>query len=174
MIEVRPLAEEDRPWAVEIETDSWGEPVVARLGELVDPTGLPGFIAFLNGERAGLVSYALRGDQCEVVTIRSLHEGRGIGRALLDAVRDAAIEAGCRRLWLITTNNNLRALQLYQRWGMDIVALHRHAVSDARRRLKPSIPDRDGKGIPIAHELELEMLLESRRGGTGMERSGGD
>jgi GNAT superfamily N-acetyltransferase len=174
MIEVRPLAEEDRPWAVEIETDSWGEPVVARLGELVDPTGLPGFIAFLNGERAGLLSYALRGDQCEVVTIRSLHEGQGIGRALLDAVRDTAIEAGCRRLWLITTNNNLRALQLYQRWGMDIVALHRHAVSDARRRLKPSIPNRDGAGIPIAHELELEMLLEARRGGTGMERSGGD
>jgi GNAT superfamily N-acetyltransferase len=174
MIEVRPLAEEDRPWAVEIETDSWGEPVVARLGELVDPTGLPGFIAFLNGERAGLLSYALRGDQCEVVTIRSLHEGRGIGRALLDAVRDAAIEAGCRRLWLMTTNNNLRALQLYQRWGMDIVALHRHAVSDARRRLKPSIPNRDGDGIPIAHELELEMLLEARRGGTGMERSRGD
>jgi GNAT superfamily N-acetyltransferase len=174
MIEVRPLAEEDRPWAVEIETDSWGEPVVARLGELVYPTRLPGFIAFLNGERAGLVSYALRGDQCEVVTIRSLHEGQGIGRALLDAVRDTAIEAGCRRLWLITTNNNLRALQLYQRWGMDIVALHRHAVSDARRRLKPSIPNRDGDGIPIAHELELEMLLEARRGGTGMERSGGD
>jgi GNAT superfamily N-acetyltransferase len=174
MIEVRPLAEEDRPWAVEIETDSWGEPVVARLGELVDPTRLPGFIAFLNGERAGLVSYALRGDQCEVVTIRSLHEGQGIGRALLDAVRDTAIEAGCRRLWLITTNNNLRALQLYQRWGMDIVALHRHAVSDARRRLKPSIPNRDGDGIPIAHELELEMLLEARRRGTGMERSGGD
>ena len=97
MIEVRPLTEEDRPWADEIETDSWGEPVVARLGELVDPTGLPGFIAFLNGKRTGLLSYAVRGDQCEVVTIRSLHEGQGIGRALLDAVRDAAIEAGCRR-----------------------------------------------------------------------------
>ncbi len=162
MIEVRPLTEEDRPWAVEIETDSWGEPVVARLGELVDPTRLPGFMAFLNGERAGLVSYAVRGDECEVVTIRSLREGHGIGRALLDAVRDAAIDSGCRRLWLITTNNNLRALQLYQRWGMDIVALHRHAVSDARRRLKPSIPDRDAKGIPIAHELELELRLEAR------------
>lgn len=162
MIDVRPLTEEDRPWAFEIETDSWGEPVVARLGELVDPTGLPGFIAFLNGERAGLVSYEVRSDECEVVTIRSLREGHGIGRALLDAVRDAAIEAGCRRLWLITTNNNLRALHLYQRWGMDIVALHRHAVSHARRRLKPSIPDRDAKGIPIAHELELELRLGAR------------
>jgi ribosomal protein S18 acetylase RimI-like enzyme len=163
VIDVRPLTDEDRPWAVEIETESWGEPVVARLGEIVDPTQLPGFVAFLGGRRAGLVSYAVRGHECEVVTIRSLREGRGIGRALLDAVRDAAIEAGCQRLWLITTNNNLRALELYQRWGMDIVAFHRNAVSDARSRLKPSIPERDEKGIPIAHELKLELHLEPRR-----------
>jgi ribosomal protein S18 acetylase RimI-like enzyme len=162
MVDVRPLTEEDRPWAVHLEADSWGEPLVARLGELIDPTRLPGFIAFMDEQRAGLVTYAVRGDECEVVTIRSLREGHGIGRALLDAVRDAAIEAGCRRLWLVTTNNNLRALALYQRWGMDIVALHRHAVSDARRRLKPSIPDRDAKGIPIVHELELELRLEPR------------
>jgi len=117
----------------------------------------------LKGQRAGLVSYAIRGDECEVVTIRSLREGRGVGRALLDAVRDAAIDAGCVRLWLITTNNNLRALELYQRWGMDIVALHRHAVSDARRLLKASIPERDENGIAIAHELELELRLNKAR-----------
>ena len=159
MIDVRPLTEAERDWAIEFETQGWGEPIVARLGELVDPTQLPGFIADINGQPVGLVSYAIRGDECEVVTIRSLHEGRGIGRALLDAVRDAATEAGCRRLWLITTNNNLRALEVYQRWGMEIVAFHRNAVS-ASRRAKPSIPERDDKGIPIAHELELELQLQ--------------
>jgi ribosomal protein S18 acetylase RimI-like enzyme len=159
MIEIGPLTEQDRPWAREVEAESWGEPVVARLGELVDPTRLPGFVATLDGERAGLVSYAVRGDECEVVTLRSLREGRGIGRALLDAVRDAAVEAGCRRLWLVTTNENVRALALFQRWGMDLVALHRHAVSEARRRLKPAIPERDAKGIRITHELELELRL---------------
>jgi GNAT superfamily N-acetyltransferase len=160
MIEIRPVTADDRPWVVELETESWGAPVVARRGELVDPTLLPGFIAWLDRRRAGLVSYDVRGDQCEVVTIRSLSEGRGIGRALLDAVRTAALEAGCRRMWLITTNNNLRALDLYQRWGMDLVALHRHAVTDARSRLKPSIPERDASGVPIAHELELELRLQ--------------
>ncbi len=164
MVDVRPLAENDRAWAVQLEADSWSTPpVVARLGELVDPTELPGFIAFLDGERAGLASYAVRGDECELVTIRSLREGRGVGRALLDAVRDAAIEAGCTRLWLITTNDNLRALELYQRWGMDLVAFHRDAVTEARRHLKPSIPEHGAQGIPIAHELELELRLEPRR-----------
>lgn len=159
MLEVRPLTEEDRPWAVEVETDSWAAPVVARLGELVDPTVLPGFVAYLDGRRAGLASYAVRGDECELVTLRSLREGVGVGRALLDAVRDAALEAGCTRLWLITTNDNVRALGLYQRWGMEIVAFHRRAVTEARRRLKPSIPERGAGGIPLAHELELELRL---------------
>jgi GNAT superfamily N-acetyltransferase len=160
MLEVRPLTEDDRPWADQVESDSWGEPRVARLGELLDPTQLPGFVASIDGERVGLVSYAVRDDECEVVSIRSLREGLGVGRALLDAVRDAAVEARCRRLWLITTNNNLRALAVYQRWGLDLVALHRNAVSDARKRLKPSIPERDELGTPIAHELELELRLD--------------
>jgi ribosomal protein S18 acetylase RimI-like enzyme len=158
-VEVRQLTDADRAWATQVESDSWGVPVVARLGELVDPTGLPGFVAVVDGERMGLLTYAVRGDECEVVTIRSLREGEGIGRALLDAAREAAIEAGCRRLWLITTNNNTRALRVYQRWGMEIVALHRNAVVEARR-LKPSIPERDADGIPIAHELELELQLK--------------
>jgi ribosomal protein S18 acetylase RimI-like enzyme len=161
MIDVRPLTENDRRWADEVETESWSEPVVARLGELVDPTQLPGFIALLDGERAGLASYAVRGDECELVTIRSLREGRGVGRVLFDAVRKAAIHAGCTRLWLITTNDNLRALGLYQRWGMEIVAFHRHAVTEARRHLKPSIPECGADGIPIVHELELELVLQS-------------
>jgi len=163
MVDVHPLTEGDQGWAVEVEAETWSTPVVARLGELVDPTRLPGFVALLEGERAGLASYAVRGDECELVTIRSLQEGRGVGRALLDAVRNAAIEAGCTRLWLITTNDNLRALELYQRWGMEIVAFHRHAVTEARRHLKPSIPERSAQGIPIAHELELELRLEPRR-----------
>ena len=164
MIEVRPLAEDDRLWAVEVETESWGEPVVARRGELVDLSELPAFIALLDGERAGLAAYAVRGDECEVVTITSLVEGRGIARALLEAIRDRAAEAGCRRLWLVTTNNNTHALRVFQRWGLDLVAFRRHAVSEARRSLKPSISERDDAGIPIAHELELELLLQPDSG----------
>jgi ribosomal protein S18 acetylase RimI-like enzyme len=161
MIHVRPLSESDRAWAIQVEAESWSETGVARLGELVDPTQLPSFVALLNGQRAGLASYAVRGDECELVTIRSLQEGQGVGRALLDAVHDVAVKAGCTRLWLITTNDNLRALELYQRWGMEIVAFHRHAVTEARRRLKPSIPERGTHGIPIAHEFELEVRLHS-------------
>ena len=157
-LEVWPLLAADVAWAAELQRDAWGT-VVARRGELVDPTRLPGFVALLDGERAGLATYAIRGDSCEVVTIQSLREGRGVGRALLDAVRSAALDAGCRRLWLVTTNNNTRALGVYQRYGMEIAAFYHDAVA-LSRQVKPSIPERDADGIPIAHELELELRLD--------------
>jgi ribosomal protein S18 acetylase RimI-like enzyme len=159
VIEVRPLRDEDREWATAYHATTWGGPLVARRGQLVDTSHLPALVALLDGERAGLLAYAVRGQECEVVTLASSSEGRGVGRALLDAVRQISQTAGCTRLWLTTTNNNLRALKLYQRWGMELVALHRGAVVDARRRLKPEIPERDSEGIPIAHELELELRL---------------
>lgn len=158
MIEVRALRDEDREWAAAYQATNWGSSLVARRGELVETSDLPAFVALLDGERAGLLTYAVRGPECEVVTLATSSEGRGLGRALLDTVRGIAEAAACTRLWLTTTNNNLRALKLYQRWGMELVALHRGAVRDARR-LKPEIPVRDSDGIPIAHELELELRL---------------
>src|SRR5262249_41118740 len=150
-------------WAVQVHATAWGQ-TVARRGELVDLTGLPGFVAVADGERAGIVLYAVRGDECEVVSLLSLREGIGIGRALLDAVRAAAVEASCRRLWLVTTNDNVRALGIYQRWGMDIATFRRDAVTESRRSLKPSISEHGDDGIPLRHELELELLLEPYAG----------
>ncbi|WP_406673419.1 GNAT family N-acetyltransferase [Nonomuraea sp. N2-4H] len=80
--------------------------------------------------------------------------GRG---ELIDAVRAVAAERGLARLTLITTNDNTHALRFYQRYGFDLVALHREAVERARE-LKPSIP-KESDGIPIRHELELELRL---------------
>jgi ribosomal protein S18 acetylase RimI-like enzyme len=158
VIEVRPLAGTEREWAAAFLRDSWGG-VVARRGELVDPTELPGLVALSGGERAGLATYAVRGDECELVTIDSLQEGIGVGRALLDAVREVAVAAGCRRIWLVTTNDNVRALKVYQLWGMTLSAFRKDGVAEARK-LKPSIPERAKNGIPIKDELELELLLD--------------
>ena len=162
-VEVRPLGEAEREWSKAFLLESWGG-IVARRSELVHPTELPGFVALADAARVGLATYAVRGDECELVTIDSLREGIGVGRALLDAVRDAAVEAGCRRLWLVTTNDNLRALKIYQRWGMNLVELRRDAVTEARKTLKPSIPGRGASNIPLKHELELELLLDHEAG----------
>ena len=62
----------------------------------------------------------------------------------------------CRRIMVITTNDNLRALRFYQKRRFDIVALHRNAL-DLARKLKPEIPKKGIDGIPLRHEFELEF-----------------
>ena len=93
-----------------------------------------------------------------LVTLDALVEGAGVGTMLLDAAAEAARSAGCRRLWVITTNDNVHALRFYQRRGFALAALHRDAVTKARR-LKPEISLVGEHGIPIRDELELERLL---------------
>ena len=71
-------------------------------------------------------------------------------------------EHGLRRLWVLTTNDNVDALRFYQRRGFRLSALRPGAVDEARRQLKPEIPELGEYGIPIRDEIELEMPLEGR------------
>ena len=159
MMSVRALEPQEVGWAAGLYTEYWGSSRSARKGELVDLRPLPAFVAELDGERAGLATYAVRGDACELASLIALVEGAGVARALVGAVKGAAARAGCATVWLITTNDNTRALRAYQRHGFDLVALHHGAVDDARRRLKPEIPPTGRDDIPLRHELELAVRL---------------
>jgi DNA-3-methyladenine glycosylase I len=123
---------------------------------------LPGFVASGADDRpVGLVTYQVVGNACEVVTLNSVDENRGVGTALLEAVREVAAQARCERIWLITTNDNLRALGFYQKRGYRLVAVHRDALEQSRR-LKPSIPQISTNGIPLRDEIELEYPVPRR------------
>jgi ribosomal protein S18 acetylase RimI-like enzyme len=158
-VDVRPLGESDRDWVERLIVERWGAPLVVGRGRSWNPVELPGFAAFDDDRCVGLVTYELDGDACELVTIDALEEGRGVGTALFGAVVEAAREAGCKRVRLVTTNNNLRALAFYQKRGFRLVALIPGAV-DESRRVKASIPAEDSAGLPIRDELHLELLLD--------------
>lgn len=156
---VRSLTEADQSWKLATLERGWGTTTVARLAEAVDAAPLQGFVALDGNERVGLLTYLKRAHGIEVVTIQALEQGRGVGRALMDAVYDCAVQRQASRLWLITTNDNLRAFAFYQRWGMDLRRVIRNGV-DGSRRVKPSIPAIGTTGIPIRHELEFELVVK--------------
>jgi len=158
IVRIRPYGEADREWAMRFLAREWGDATVVSRGTVHDPTRLPGFVAEKDGARVGLATYNVEGEACELVTINSLAPGIGVGSALLSTVKAAAHSAGCRRLWLITTNDNTLAFRFYQGRGFRLAALHRNAVADSRV-LKPQIPLTGLDGIPIRDELELELLL---------------
>ncbi len=157
-MDIRPLSEDDRSWVEEFVRENWGAPTVVARARIYRPSDLPGFVGLEGKEPVGLVTYSIEGDACEIVTIDSLREGVGVGSALLAAVEETAREAGCRRLWFITTNDNLRMLRFSQKRGFSLVAVHRNAL-DESRRLKPQIPLVGQHGIPLRDELELELSL---------------
>ena len=154
---IREYRPPDRAWAEEHLEAEWGGSLQARRGELVDVLDLPGLVAEVDGEPVGIATYRLDGDECELVFIAAFEYRRGIGTALLEGVREAAID--CRRIWLITTNDNLDALRFYQRRGFRLAAVRLGAVDAAREELKPKIPQVGAFGIRIHDELELELDL---------------
>jgi ribosomal protein S18 acetylase RimI-like enzyme len=155
---LRAFADRDHDWAARMLGVRWGSVRVVSRGRLHEVLTLPGLVAERLGQRCGLLTYRIDGSECEVVTLDSFDEGKGVGTALLDAASDAALAAGCKRLWLITTNDNLAALGFYQRWGLRIAAVHVDALSDSRE-IKPEIPEVGLEGIPLRDEIELEILL---------------
>lgn len=159
IIEIHPLTDEDRLWAQQFIIDHWGDSIMITQGGTYYPHTLPGFIAALNDERVGLLTYAIKEDNCEIVTLDSTKPDIGIGTRLIEAVKQAAYAAHCKRLWLTTSNDNLNALRFYQKRGFSLIAVHRNAV-DAARQQKPQIPCYGNDQIPLHDEIELEMILE--------------
>jgi GNAT superfamily N-acetyltransferase len=140
--------------------DTWHADFVVAHGEQIRPIDLPGFVA-MDGERTvGHAAYRIVGQDCELVAIAAEPRRSGTGSRLLERVIAAARHAGCSRVWLTTTNDNLDALRFYQHRGFQLFALHAGVVVEARRRLKPDLPPTGAYDIPMRDELDLELPLE--------------
>ena len=147
-VSVRGLSPSDLPWAERLLDDCLGGRLQARLDEVIDVLSLPGLVAE-DESRRGLLTYRDDGTSVEIASICS--EFPGAGRALIGALKS---RFPTMPIWLVTTNDNLRALRTYQRQGFALTELHRGAVTRARN-LKLDIPLIGENKIPIRDELVL-------------------
>jgi N-acetylglutamate synthase-like GNAT family acetyltransferase len=131
---------------------------VARLGRIEEAFDHPALVAERDGRLAGVLTYVLDGDACEILTLHATERFAGAGTALVKTVESLARDAGCDRLWVITTNDNVDALRFYQRRGFRLATLHRAAVDESRAHLKPEIPLIGDHGIDLRDELELDKV----------------
>jgi N-acetylglutamate synthase-like GNAT family acetyltransferase len=157
-MKIREMQDSDRDKALEIVRRRGDDFVVSR-GRISYPHKGKAFILEDDkGGMAGIASYEIDNNECEITLIEVFDRNKGHGTGLLEAVKHAAKAAGCRRLWLITTNNNVEARMFYQNRGMALKAVHKDAMKASRQK-KPSIPLRDEKGVEIRDELEFEIIL---------------
>ena len=139
--------------------DHWGADFSITRGQVHYIDNLNGFVAMDTDDILGMVTYNYQNDEMELISLNSFSPEHGIGTALLNAVIAIAKHQNIKRLWLVTTNDNLIALKFYQKRNWTMSAIHINAVNKARK-IKTSIPKLGYYNIPILHEIEFEYQFE--------------
>jgi ribosomal protein S18 acetylase RimI-like enzyme len=155
---IRPAAAGDRARIEELSLYFWDEIEVDCFERQYDVLDCPAFVACDGDEVVGVASYALELDW-EALVLVALHmlpdyQGRGGGWALLQAVRDQAEQRGVRRILVVTSNDDLPALALYQRYGFQITEVIRGRIAQDHGGEFPGFG-----GIPVRDEVRLEYQL---------------
>ncbi|WOO37309.1 GNAT family N-acetyltransferase [Anaerocolumna sp. AGMB13020] len=140
-------------------TETWGSSIIITRGKIHNTDELDGYVAMEKDSLIGIITYYIYNLECEVISLDSFKENRGVGTSLLNTVINDAKVNNCRRIFLITTNDNTSAMRFYQKRGFDFAAMYHNAIEKSRE-LKPQIPQNGFEGIPIKHEIEFELVLK--------------
>jgi GNAT superfamily N-acetyltransferase len=155
-IEVRKATGDDEPAVREISLRFWGETEVACYDRTFDIMEGSNWLALIDREVAGFISLAPMGQDMVIVllNVEPHHQGKGIGSALLTVAVQEAQTAGSASLLLTTSNDDLPALYLYQKFGFqlyqvvpDVIAAHHGEVLAGFACL------------PVRDELRLRLSL---------------
>lgn len=157
--EIVSVEEKDRECVNKLLISEWEATDIIIRGKVIDGTKLDGFIALKNNEIIGLITYMIDADECEICSLNSFIENKGVGTALINKVKEYAEKNNCRRIKLITTNDNIRGLEFYQKRGFTFSNLFKNSIEEYSRKLKPQIPLYADNGLPIRDEIELEMTI---------------
>lgn len=143
---------------IEFFKEHWGSPQMVISTGIYDCSTLDGFAVLKEEKIIGLITYDIQKGECEIISLDSVEEEKGIGSALVQEVERLALNKNCNVLKLVTTNDNLLALKFYQKRGFILSQIFNNAVEKARK-LKPEIPLIGNDGIPIRDEIELKKFL---------------
>lgn len=158
VVSIRPLIPDDKEWVMGVLLENWTSNIIVTRGVTYEADNLPGYVAEIEGKRFGLLTYNIKNEELEIVTMNAIEERKGIGTALLNEVEILAKQNSCKRIWLITTNDNTDTLRFYQKKGYEIRTIHRYAIEESRK-IKPQLPFIGKFGIPIRDEIEMERML---------------
>lgn len=157
LLQFRSRMVSDGLWISKVATQLWGSPMIISRDKTYDLLKIPAVLAVEDGQRAGFAMYVEDGTSCELVALYSEVSRKGTDTKLVEKVKEIAERDGCKKVWLMTTNDNTAALRFYQKRGFIITAIRTNVI-EAQRKIKP-IPLLGNDGIPIRDEIELEIIL---------------
>ncbi len=155
---IKPIREEDREFVRIIFNEYWGSTQMITQGKVLNCDELPGFIAWDEMKPIGVITYLIVDGVCELTSLNSIVEGRGVATALIEEVKETALKEKCSRISVETSNDNLMALNFYLKRGFRLIDVHLDAITEARK-IKPQIPKVGGHGIVLRDAIEFELTL---------------
>ena len=158
-LKIRGINSNDIMWIKKLFIKRWGDDFIVSRGKIHRPEKLKGFIVEINHKKIGLITFKITNQELEITSIDSILEGKGFGTALVKRVINLAKRENLKRVWLITTNDNLNALRLWQKINLRRKKIYPSAIDRVSRKIKPGIPKIGADGIPIRDEVELEIKL---------------
>lgn len=158
-VSIRPIQDKDREWLKTQFISEWGSDNIYSRGKIHTSSDSKGFIAEKSGIPVGFIAYVQEDREMEALAIAVIKTQRrkGIGKILFTQLINYAKGLGnIKRLWGITTNDNIETIGFVQKLGFRLVAIHPSSVTQARQSLKPEIPLIGVHGIPLRDEIEFE------------------
>jgi len=157
---IRPASLADYHRIEELALYFWDETVVDCFDRQYDVMACPAFLACDGDEVVGVATVAVEEVWNAIVLVMlnvlPAYQGRGGGRSLLDAVREEAQRRGLARILVATTNDDLPALALYQRYGFRITEIVTGRVAQHHGAGLSGFA-----GIPVRDEVRLEIQLSA-------------
>jgi ribosomal protein S18 acetylase RimI-like enzyme len=84
-------------------------------------------------------------------------QNKGIGTKIIERIKEIAKTKHCKRIWLITSNENINAIKFYQKRGFHISNIYLNAMEEARK-IKPET-QKFSNVIEIRDEIEFEINI---------------
>ncbi len=154
--EVRASIEEDYSRLKQMALDFWGETQMECFEREYDVCDLPAFTAAVDEQMVGFLSYAVEEDALNIVMLNVLpeYQGAGVGKELVRTAVEEAQKGGLARVIVATSNDDLPALEFYQRLGFVIEEVVPGRILELHGGVEAGFA-----GIPVRDEVRLQLTV---------------
>lgn len=140
----------------ELVIEYWGEERQSMFNKEYNVARLPAYYVRVKTDFAGFIAYTEIGNSILIVALAVLpnYQNAGIGKKLIQRVKEEAVKKKRDILLVSTSNDNLPALAFYQTLGFQIFEIETDAIARKHEKIQKGIGD-----LPIRDELRMRKII---------------
>ncbi len=131
-IKIEQIAKKDAPCVAKIEAECFSTPFKeSDILEYIDNPIWNFFVARLDGNVVGYISFTTILDECQIVNVATTPSARkmGVGKALVGELLKFATKNEIKKIFLEVRESNVPAINLYKKFGFLAVGVSKNHYS---------------------------------------------